>query len=94
MAVAGHHAAARHAPGIVVFGLGAVHSSRSVAGTTLAGASVFTGDAAGLLMVALASLVHQISGGDDGDDDGDRRGGEQVGPGAALGFDHRLAVTR
>ena len=46
---------------MVVFGLGAVHSSRSDCGTTLAGTRVFTGDAAGLLIVALASLVHQIS---------------------------------
>ena len=46
--------------GAVVFGLGAVHSCRSDVGTALAGARACPGSAAGLLMVALASLVHQI----------------------------------
>jgi hypothetical protein len=46
--------------GVVVFGLGAVHSCRSEAGTALADGSVGAGVAAGLLMVARASLVHQI----------------------------------
>src|SRR5829696_3054116 len=47
--------------GVVVFGLGAVHSCRSVPGTALADGRVGAGVAAGLLSVALASLVHQIS---------------------------------
>ena len=47
--------------GVVVFGLGAVHSWRSEVGTVLADGRVGAGVAAGLLMVARASLVHQIS---------------------------------
>src|SRR5687768_5484635 len=47
--------------GIVVLALGADHSCLSVVGTSVAGVRVGTGSAAGLLMVARASLVHQIS---------------------------------
>jgi hypothetical protein len=46
--------------GVAVFGLGAVHSCRSEPGTALAAGKVCAGVAAGLLIVALASLVHQI----------------------------------
>src|SRR6476660_9439426 len=46
--------------GVVVFGLGAVRSCRRKLGTTFAVGSVGAGVAAGRLMVALASLVHQI----------------------------------
>src|ERR1700722_19136950 len=48
--------------GRVVFGLGAVHSCFSELGTAVAALSAGTGDAAGLLTVARASLVHQIRG--------------------------------
>src|SRR4051812_29552819 len=46
---------------MVVLGLRAIHSCRSEAGTALAGVRLGTGFAAGRLIVARASLVHQIS---------------------------------
>ena len=79
--------------GVVVFGLGAVHSCRSELGTALAGVSVGAGVAAGRLMVALASLVHQIRAADDGDYCRDRDGRQHVAPGAAFGFDHPSEVN-
>jgi len=46
--------------GVVVFALGAVHSCRRELGTAFAEGRVGAGVAAARLMVALASLVHQI----------------------------------
>ena len=42
-------------------------------------------------MVARASLVHQISAATTATTTGDRHGRHHVGPGAAFGFDHRVA---